>query len=71
MFSLIKTSSFAIMQEGMDIEQYLKFRNTLTPASGFQSAQYRLIEFASTDLINLIDARFRETIDRNTSYEHA
>ena len=65
------TSSFSIMQDGMEIEQYLKFRNTLTPASGFQSAQYRKIEFASTDLINLIDARFRETIDRNTPYEHA
>lgn len=65
------TSSFVIMQNGMEVEQYLKFRNTLTPASGFQSAQYRLIEFASTDLINLIDARFRETIDRNTPYEHA
>ena len=49
----------------------MKFRNTLTPASGFQSAQYRMIEFASTDLINLIDARFRATIDRNTPYEHA
>lgn len=65
------TSSFAIMQYGMDIEQYMKFRKTLTPASGFQSAQYRKIEFASTDLINLIDARFRESIDRNTPYEHA
>ena len=65
------TSSFSIMQDGMEIEQYLKFRNTLTPASGFQSAQYRKIEFASTDLINLIDVRFRETIDRNTPYEHA
>ena len=65
------TSSFSIMQDGMEVEQYLKFRNTLTPASGFQSAQYRKIEFASTDLINLIDARFRETIDRNTPYEHA
>jgi tryptophan 2,3-dioxygenase len=65
------TSSFNIMTEGMEVEQYLKFRNTLTPASGFQSAQYRKIEFASTDLINLIDARFRENIDRNTSYEHA
>lgn len=65
------TSSFTIMAEGMEIEQYLKFRNTLTPASGFQSAQYRKIEFASTDLINLIDARFRDTIDRNTTYEHA
>jgi tryptophan 2,3-dioxygenase len=65
------TSSFTIMREGMDREQYLKFRMTLTPASGFQSAQYRLIEFASTDLINLIDARFRATIDRDTPFEHA
>ncbi len=65
------TTSFDIMGAGMDVEQYMKFRNTLTPASGFQSAQYRLIEFASTDLINLIDYRFRSTIDRNTSYEHA
>ncbi|WP_373282139.1 tryptophan 2,3-dioxygenase family protein [Flavobacterium orientale] len=65
------TTSFDIMKEGMDVEQYMKFRNTLTPASGFQSAQYRLIEFASTDLINLIDARYRGSIDRNTPYEHA
>nr|WP_317630985.1 tryptophan 2,3-dioxygenase family protein [uncultured Flavobacterium sp.] len=65
------TTSFDIMKEGMEVEQYLKFRNTLTPASGFQSAQYRLVEFASTDLINLIDHRYRENIDRNTPYEHA
>jgi tryptophan 2,3-dioxygenase len=65
------TSSFEIMTEGMEVEQYLKFRNTLAPASGFQSAQYRKIEFASTDLINLIDARFRDTIDRDTPFEHA
>jgi tryptophan 2,3-dioxygenase len=65
------TTSFNIMTDGMEVDQYLKFRNTLTPASGFQSAQYRLIEFACTDLINLIDNRFRATIDRNTPYEHA
>ncbi len=65
------SSSFDIMGDGMEKEQYMKFRNTLTPASGFQSAQYRLIEFASTELINLIDHRFRATIDRSTSYEHA
>ncbi|MBS1636726.1 MAG: tryptophan 2,3-dioxygenase [Bacteroidetes bacterium] len=65
------SSSFSIMQNGMETAQYLKFRNTLTPASGFQSAQYRLIEFASTELINLIDHRYRATIDRNTPYEHA
>ncbi len=65
------TSSFEIMGDGMEVTQYMKFRNTLTPASGFQSAQYRLIEFASTDLINLIDHRYRATIDRATPYEHA
>jgi tryptophan 2,3-dioxygenase len=65
------TTSFDIMGDGMEVDQYMKFRNTLTPASGFQSAQYRMIEIASTDLINLIDYRFRATIDRNTPYEHA
>ena len=65
------SSSFDIMGDGMEKEQYMKFRNTLTPASGFQSAQYRQIEIASTELINLIDYRFRATIDRNTPYEHA
>lgn len=65
------TSSFSIMKDGMDVDQYNKFRKTLTPASGFQSAQYRKIEFASTELINLIDKKFRATIDRNSSYENA
>ena len=65
------SSSFTIMGDGMEKEQYMKFRNTLTPASGFQSAQYRIIEFGSTELINLIDARYRATIDRNTGYDHA
>ncbi|MBK7692564.1 MAG: tryptophan 2,3-dioxygenase [Bacteroidetes bacterium] len=64
-------SSFEIMGDGMELAQYMKFRNTLTPASGFQSASYRLIEFSSTELINLIDYRFRATIDRNTPYSHA
>ena len=64
-------SSFTVMQDGMDVEQYLKFRNTLAPASGFQSAQYRKIEFASTELINLIDTRYRDTIDRNSSFKNA
>jgi len=65
------SNSFNIMQKGMEVEQYMKFRDTLTPASGFQSAQYRKIEFASTDLLNLIDFRFRATIDRNTPWEFA
>ncbi len=64
-------NSFEVMGDGMDVEQYLKFRNTLAPASGFQSAQYRKIEFASTELINLIDIRFRDSIDRNSSFKNA
>ncbi|SFZ89772.1 tryptophan 2,3-dioxygenase [Flaviramulus basaltis] len=67
----VLTSSFSIMKDGMDLDQYNKFRTTLTPASGFQSAQYRKIEFASTELNNLIDKRFRDSIDSNSSYEHA
>ncbi len=65
------SNSFDIMGEGMEVAQYMKFRDTLTPASGFQSAQYRKIEIASTELINLIDFRFRKTINRDTPYEHA
>ena len=64
-------SSFSVMAEGMEKEQYLKFRKTLTPASGFQSAQYRKIEFASTELINLIDVRYRDTINRASSFKNA
>ncbi|MDA8886421.1 tryptophan 2,3-dioxygenase family protein [Bacteroidia bacterium] len=67
----VLSSSFTVMGDGMSLEQYQKFRHTLTPASGFQSAQYRKIEFASTDLINLIDNRFRGTIDRDTPFSHA
>lgn len=68
------TNSFSIMENGMEVDQYMKFRNTLTPASGFQSAQYRLIEFASTDVINLTDRRYKADFDENTdletSFEH-
>ena len=62
-------NSFDIMTEGMEVEQYLKFRMTLTPASGFQSAQYRLIELACTDLVNLTDARYRDEFDPKASWE--
>ncbi|AWK03362.1 tryptophan 2,3-dioxygenase [Flavobacterium crocinum] len=68
------TNSFSIMENGMEVDQYMKFRNTLTPASGFQSAQYRMIEFASTDVINLTDRRYKPNFDENTdletSFEH-
>jgi tryptophan 2,3-dioxygenase len=49
------TKSFEIMVDGMDQQQFLRYRLALLPASGFQSAQYRLIEICSTDFVNLID----------------
>ena len=52
-------SSFDIMIDGLDREQFLKFRMALLPASGFQSYQYRIIELSSTDLINLVDKDYR------------
>ena len=54
-------SSFDIMVDGMEKEQFLKFRMALLPASGFQSAQYRFIELGSTELINLVAEKERES----------
>ncbi len=54
------TSSFEIMVQGMEQEQFLKFRMSLLPASGFQSAQYRLIEIYATEFVNLIHQDKRE-----------
>jgi tryptophan 2,3-dioxygenase len=47
-------SSFAVMWKGMEKEQFLKFRMSLLPSSGFQSAQYRFIEIMATDITHLI-----------------
>lgn len=55
-------NTFEIMVEGLDKEQFLKFRMALLPSSGFQSAQYRLIEIASTDMIHLVSAGARAAL---------
>jgi tryptophan 2,3-dioxygenase len=56
-------NSFGIMVDGMDRDQFLKFRMSLLPASGFQSGQYRMIEICSTDLINLVSATERQAVE--------
>lgn len=56
------TSSFSIMIDGMEKEQFLQFRMALLPASGFQSAQYRMIELTSTDTHNLVAWAEREKL---------
>lgn len=64
------THSFGVMEKGMDREEFLKFRMSLIPASGFQSAQYRFIEVGCTDLINLTQRNKREKLrEENASIE--
>ncbi|WP_149304562.1 tryptophan 2,3-dioxygenase family protein [Pareuzebyella sediminis] len=48
-------SSFDIMRDGMDYNDYNSFRTILTPASGFQSAQFRFLELSCTRLENLVN----------------
>src|SRR6476660_6733562 len=64
------THSFEIMIDGIDKEEFLKYRMALLPASGFQSAQYRMIEMCATDFINLVDKDVREKfIDKDQPIE--
>jgi len=65
-------ASFEIMIDGMRHEDFLKFRMALLPASGFQSAQFRLIEFCCTDLINLVafdDRKISDFFSQEEIYE--
>jgi len=61
--------SFSIMIQGMEKEQFLQFRMSLLPSSGFQSAQYRMIEICSTDMINLVSLNKRDDFDPYASIE--
>ena len=62
------TQSFEIMVEGMEKDQFLKFRMSLLQASGFQSGQYRMIEIYATDFINLVARDKREAL-KNAAIE--
>ena len=65
----ILTHSFDVMIRGMEREQFLKFRMALLPASGFQSAQFRMIEMFSTPLENLVHKELREEFSKKNSVE--
>lgn len=67
-FQLLE-NSFTVMVDGMEKEQFLKFRMSLLPASGFQSAQYRLIEICCTDMINLVSLGMRESLQEYSDLE--
>ena len=62
------TNSFQIMVDGMEKEQFLQFRMSLLPASGFQSGQYRMIEIHATNFINLVAQHKRAELS-NASVE--
>ncbi|QBA65196.1 tryptophan 2,3-dioxygenase family protein [Muriicola soli] len=67
-------SSFSIMITGMEREQFLRYRMALLPSSGFQSAQYRMIELYATPLQNLVHETERNNFSQEDSieelYEH-
>ena len=53
------TQSFDIMVDGMDPTEFLQFRMSLLPASGFQSGQYRMIEICATSLDRIVHKDLR------------
>ncbi len=67
-------SSFSIMINGMEREQFLRYRMALLPSSGFQSAQYRMIEIYATPLENLVHNSERDQFSKDNAiedlYEH-
>lgn len=62
-------TSFDVMKYGMNYDDYNEFRYTLTPASGFQSAQFRFIEIYCTRLQNLINEKGQSRLSANPTTE--
>ncbi|MEX0966380.1 MAG: tryptophan 2,3-dioxygenase family protein [Bacteroidia bacterium] len=62
-------TSYDVMRDGMDYDDYNAFRMTLAPASGFQSAQFRFIELHCTPLPNLINEHGKRHLPDNPSVE--
>ncbi len=62
-------SSFSIMITGMEREQFMRYRMALLPSSGFQSAQYRMIEIYATPLENLVHDSDRSAYSAENSLE--
>jgi tryptophan 2,3-dioxygenase len=54
--------SFDVMRFGMEKDQFTKFRMALLSSSGFQTAAYRRIEIACTDLKYLVYERDRQRL---------
>lgn len=61
--------SFDVLVSSMEHEQFMHFRTALTPSSGFQSIQYRLIELWSTSFYNLVSVEYRDGLSKDASIE--
>ena len=65
----ILINSFDVMIKGMERDQFLKFRMALLPASGFQSAQFRMIEINATPLEHLVPFKDRHNFSSENNIE--
>lgn len=63
------SNSFEVMTEGLEKEQFRQFRMALLPASGFQSAQFRMIEICATDFIQLLDKDYQNELTEKANIE--
>ena len=68
-YTTMLITSFDIMKDGMDHDDYNTFRATLTPASGFQSAQFRTIELYCTRLQNLVNEEGKKRLSNQPTIE--
>lgn len=60
-YFLLLVNSFEVMVEGMEKAQFMRFRMSLLPSSGFQSVQYRMIELYAAPLAHLVGGENKET----------
>ncbi|PBQ33208.1 tryptophan 2,3-dioxygenase [Sphingobacteriaceae bacterium] len=68
-YTVMLINSFDVMKDGMDYQDYNTFRAALAPASGFQSAQFRLIEIYCTRIGNLINQEGKKRLSDHPSIE--
>lgn len=68
-YTTMLITSFEVMQAGMNYDDYNQFRSTLTPASGFQSAQFRYVEIYCTRLKNLVNESGKKRMGENPTTE--
>lgn len=68
-YTVMLINSFDVMRDGMDYDDYNTFRASLAPASGFQSAQFRLIEIYCTRIENLINEEGKKRLNANPTIE--